>query len=138
MLKPSDVVRKWYVIDAEGSPLGRVAVKAADILRGKNKVSYTPHVDCGDFVAVINCSKVVLTGSKLSQKYYRRHTGYVGHLKETRCDKMLKEKPTSVVYSAVRGMVPKNNLGRGILNRLKLYTDAKHMHDAQRPVQVSV
>ena len=138
MLKPSEVVRRWYVIDAKSKPLGRVAAKAADILRGKNKVRYTPHVDCGDFVAVINCSDVILTGSKLSQKYYRRHTGYIGHLKETRCGKMLKEKPTNVVYSAVKGMVPKNSLGRGILNRLKLYKGAEHMHEAQRPVLISV
>ena len=138
MLKSGEVVRRWYVIDAKSKPLGRVAVKAADILRGKNKVSYTPHVDCGDFVVVINCSDVILTGSKLSQKYYRRHTGYIGHLKETRCDKMLKEKPTNVVYSAVKGMVPKSNLGRGVLNRLKLYTGAEHMHEAQKPVLISV
>ena len=138
MLKSGEVVRRWYVIDAKSKPLGRVAVKVADILRGKNKVSYTPHVDCGDFVVVINCSDVILTGSKLSQKYYRRHTGYIGHLKETRCDKMLKEKPTNVVYSAVKGMVPKSNLGRGVLNRLKLYTGTKHMHEAQKPVLISV
>lgn len=138
MLKSGEVVRRWYVIDAKSKPLGRVAVKAADILRGKNKVSYTPHVDCGDFVVVINCSDVILTGSKLSQKYYRRHTGYIGHLKETRCDKMLKEKPTNVVYSAVKGMVPKSNLGRGVLNRLKLYTGTEHMHEAQKPVLISV
>lgn len=138
MLKSGEVVRRWYVIDAKSKPLGRVAVKVADILRGKNKVSYTPHVDCGDFVVVINCSDVILTGSKLSQKYYRRHTGYIGHLKETRCDKMLKEKPTNVVYSAVKGMVPKSNLGRGVLNRLKLYTGAEHMHEAQKPVLISV
>lgn len=138
MLKPKEVNRKWYVIDAKSQHLGRVAVAAADILRGKNKVCYTPHVDCGDFVIVVNCSDVVLTGNKLSQKYYRRHTGYIGHLKETRCDKMLKEKPTSVVCSAIKGMIPKTTLGRGILSRLKLYAGAEHLHEAQKPVSVSV
>ncbi len=133
MVKPRVVVRRWYVIDAKNKPLGRVAVKVADILRGKHKVSYTPHVDCGDFVVVINCSGVVFTGSKLAQKYYRKHTGYIGHLKETRLDKILKEKPAAVLCSAIRGMVPKNNLGRAALGRLKLYAGSEHRHKAQNP-----
>ena len=133
MVKPKEVLHKWYVIDAKDKPLGRVAVKAADILRGKHKVSYTPHVDCGDFVVVINCSDVMLTGNKFTQKYYRKHTGYIGHLKETRVDKMLREKPTAVLCSAIKGMVPRNTLGRAALGRLKLYAGSEHKHEAQNP-----
>ena len=131
MLKPKEVVRKWYVIDAKGKPLGRVAALAAAILRGKHKASYTPHVDCGDFVVIVNCADVLLAGSKLSQKYYYRHTGYIGHLKEIRCDKLLKEKPNLVMQLAVKGMLPSNSLGRAAFSRLKLYSDESHKHQAQ-------
>lgn len=133
MVKPKEVVRKWYVIDAKNKPLGRVAVKAADILRGKHKVSYTPNVDCGDFVIIVNCADVMLTGNKLTQKFYYKHTGYIGHLKETRCDKLLKEKPTAVVQKAVKGMIPRNALGKSAFGRLKLYAGAEHGHVAQKP-----
>lgn len=133
MVRPKEVVRKWYIIDAKNKPFGRVAVKAVDILRGKHKVSYTPNVDCGDFVIVINCASVMLTGNKLTQKYYYKHTGYIGHLNETRCDKLLKEKPTAVMQKAVKGMIPKNTLGRSALGRLKLYAGAGHCHGAQKP-----
>ncbi len=138
MAKAKDVKRKWYVLDAKGEPLGRVASRAASVLRGKNKVCYTPHVDCGDFVVVINCSGVVLTGNKLTQKFYCRHTGYIGHLKETRCDKLLKESPTDVVRNAVRGMIPRNVLGHAALKRLKLYGGGEHLHQAQGPEVLSL
>ena len=133
MLKPEEVKRKWYIVDAQNKPLGRLAVCIADILRGKNKVNYTPHVDCGDFVVVVNSAKVLLTGNKLTQKYYYRHTGYIGHLKETRCDKLLKEKPNDVLFNAVKGMVPKNTIGRSALGRLKIYSGETHKNVAQKP-----
>ncbi len=133
MQKPAEVERKWYIIDAAGVPLGRTAAKGAVLLRGKNKPSYTPNVDCGDHVIVINCDKVVLTGKKLEQKYYRYHTGYIGGLKEVRYDKLLREKPEFVVYHAVKGMLPKNALGRMALTRLRVYKDAEHKNAAQKP-----
>lgn len=133
MIKPKEVKRRWYVLDAKGKPLGRVAARAATILRGKHKVDYTPHVDCGDFVIIINCADVTLTGNKLVQKYYYKHTGYIGHLKETRYDKLMKEKPVFAVEKAVKGMIPSNTIGRSALSRLKLYSDASHKHTAQKP-----
>ena len=133
MVKPKDVTRKWYVVDAKNKPLGRVAAKVAVLLRGKHKVDYTPHVDCGDFVVVINCADVLLTGNKRTQKYYYKHTGYIGNLKETRYDKLLREKPEFVVQKAVKGMIPSNTIGRDALLRLKVYAGSEHVHQAQKP-----
>ena len=124
MAKPAEIERKWYIIDAAGKPLGRVAVQAADLLRGKLKTTYTPHVDCGDHVIVINCDKVVLTGNKLQQKYYYRHTGYVGHMKATRYDTLMATKPEKAVELAIYGMIPNNTIGRAAMTRLRLYNGA--------------
>ena len=131
MAKPAEIERKWYIIDAAGKPLGRVAVQAADLLRGKLKTTYTPHVDCGDHVIVINCDKVVLTGNKLQQKYYYRHTGYVGHMKATRYDTLMATKPEKAVELAIYGMIPNNTIGRAAMTRLRLYKGADHKHEAQ-------
>ena len=133
MAKPAEIERKWYIIDAAGKPLGRVAVQAADLLRGKLKTTYTPHVDCGDHVIVINCDKVVLTGNKLQQKYYYRHTGYVGHMKATRYDTLMAIKPEKAVELAIYGMIPNNTIGRAAMTRLRLYNGADHKHEAQKP-----
>ena len=133
MAKPAEIERKWYIIDAAGKPLGRVAVQAADLLRGKLKTTYTPHVDCGDHVIVINCDKVVLTGNKLQQKYYYRHTGYVGHMKATRYDTLMATKPEKAVELAIYGMIPNNTIGRAAMTRLCLYNGADHKHEAQKP-----
>ena len=133
MAKPAEIERKWYIIDAAGKPLGRVAVQAADLLRGKLKTTYTPHVDCGDHVIVINCDKVVLTGNKLQQKYYYRHTGYVGHMKATRYDTLMATKPEKAVELAIYGMIPNNTIGRAAMTRLRLYKGADHNHEAQKP-----
>jgi ribosomal protein L13 len=133
MAKPAEIERKWYIIDAAGKPLGRVAVQAADLLRGKLKTTYTPHVDCGDHVIVINCDKVVLTGNKLQQKYYYRHTGYVGHMKATRYDTLMATKPEKAVELAIYGMIPNNTIGRAAMTRLRLYKGADHKHEAQKP-----
>ena len=133
MLKKDTVERKWYVIDAAGKPLGKTAALAADLLRGKLKVDYTPHVDCGDYVIVVNAEKAVLTGKKLEQKYYRTHSGYPGGLKETRYDRLMKQKPELAMRLAVRGMLPKNRLGRAMLKKLKIYAGAEHPHAAQAP-----
>ena len=133
MSKPRDLGRKWYILDARNKSLGRVASKAAVLLRGKHKVDYTPHVDCGDFVVVINCADVLLTGNKSTQKYYYKHTGYIGNLKETRYDKLLKEKPELVMKKAVKGMIPSNSVGRNALLRLKVYSGSEHLHQAQKP-----
>ena len=133
MAKPAEIERKWYLIDAAGKPLGRVAVQAADLLRGKLKTTYTPHVDCGDHVIVINCDKVVLTGNKLQQKYYYRHTGYVGHMKATRYDTLMATKPEKAVELAIYGMIPNNTIGSAAMTRLRLYNGADHKHEAQKP-----
>ena len=133
MAKPAEIERKWYIIDAAGKPLGRVAVQAADLLRGKLKTTYTPHVDCGDHVIVINCDKVVLTGNKLQQKYYYRHTGYVGHMKATRYDTLMATKPEKADELAIYGMIPNNTIGRAAMTRLRLYNGADHKHEAQKP-----
>lgn len=133
MAKPAEIERKWYIIDAAGKSLGRVAVQAADLLRGKLKTTYTPHVDCGDHVIVINCDKVVLTGNKLQQKYYYRHTGYVGHMKATRYDTLMATKPEKAVELAIYGMIPNNTIGRAAMTRLRLYNGADHKHEAQKP-----
>ena len=130
------VVRNWYVLDAAGKPLGKTAVAAADLLRGKNKVTYTPNVDCGDFVIVINADKAVLTGKKLEQKYYRRHSGWVGGLKEVQYKTLMKEKPELAMELAVKGMLQKNKLANSQLTRLRVFRGAEHNHEAPKPVVV--
>ncbi len=133
MQKPSQVERKWYVIDAAGKPLGRVAAQAAVLLRGKHKPTYTPHVDGGDHVIIINCAEAVLTGNKLQNKKYYRHTGYIGHLKEVGYDRLMAEKPEFAMQLAVKGMVPNTHNGRTQLTRLRVYAGAEHVHQAQQP-----
>ncbi len=133
MAKAGEVERKWYVIDAAGKPLGRVAVQAADLLRGKNKTTFTPHVDCGDHVIIINAEKAVLTGNKLTQKTYYRHTGYIGHMKATRYDTLMATKPELALELAIKGMIPDNTIGRQALTRLRVYKGAEHNHAAQKP-----
>jgi large subunit ribosomal protein L13 len=127
------VERKWYVVDAEGQTLGRLASEIAKVLTGKNKPIYTPHVDTGDFVIVINSDKVVLTGKKLDQKLYRWHTGHPGGLREVKYRDMMAKKPEEVVMHAVKGMLPKNTLGRKMLTKLRVYKGTDHNHDAQKP-----
>ncbi len=131
--KPHEVERKWYVIDADGKTLGRLSTQVATILRGKHKPIYTPHVDTGDFVVIVNADKVVLTGKKLDQKMYRWHTGYPGGLKERSYRDMMNTKPEKVVLHAVKGMLPKNSLGRKMLTKLKVYRGSEHKHEAQKP-----
>ena len=138
MAKAETVERKWYVIDAEGLVLGRLATKVAAVLRGKHKPTYTPNIDCGDFVIVINTDKVVLTGKKLEDKFYRYHTGYIGGLKEVAYKKMMAEKSDVAVYEAVRGMLPKNSLGRAMIKKLRVYKGADHNHSAQKPETLKV
>ena len=133
MPKAADITRKWYVVDTEGLALGRVASQVANILRGKNKPIYTPNVDTGDFVIVINASKVILTGKKLDQKIYYKHSGFVGGLKETKYRKLLAEKPEEALRHAVVGMLPKGPLGRQMAKKLKIYAGAEHEHAAQKP-----
>ena len=133
MQKKEAVVRKWYVIDAAGKPMGRSAVVAADLLRGKNAPEFTPHVDCGNFVIIVNADKAVLTGKKLEQKYYQRHTGYVGHLKETTYATLMATRPEKAMELAVKGMIPSNSLGRAQMLRLRLFAGAEHKHQAQKP-----
>ncbi len=138
MAKAETVERKWYVVDAAGVPLGRLASCVASVLRGKNKPTYTPNVDTGDFVIVINTDKTVLTGKKLENKFYRYHTGYIGGLKEISYKKMMAEKSDLAVYEAVKGMLPKNSLGRQMLKKLKVYKGAEHNHAAQKPEELKV
>ena len=138
MAKAETVERKWYVIDAEGVVLGRLATKVAAVLRGKHKPTFTPNVDCGDFVIVINTDKVVLTGKKLEDKFYRYHTGYIGGLKEVAYKKLMAEKSDLAVYEAVRGMLPKNSLGRATIKKLRVYKGAEHNHAAQKPETLKV
>ena len=133
MAHAETVERKWYVVDAAGVPLGRLASRVASVLRGKNKPTFTPNVDCGDFVIIINTDKAVLTGKKLENKFYRYHTGYIGGLKEISYKKMMEEKSDLAVYEAVKGMLPKNSLGRQMLKKLKVYKGAEHNHAAQKP-----
>ena len=138
MVRKEDVVRKWYVLDAAGKPLGKTAALAADLLRGKLKVDYTPHVDCGDYVIVVNAEKAVLTGKKLDKKMYRHHTGYPGGLKEVSYRKMMAKKSDFLLKEAVRGMLPKNPLGYKMLKKLHVYAGAEHAHQAQKPVAYQV
>jgi large subunit ribosomal protein L13 len=133
MAKPQDIERKWYIIDAAGKPLGRVAVVAADILRGKIKPEFTQHVDCGDHVIIINAAGAVLTGKKLEQKYHRTHSGYIGGLKETQYKTIMEQKPELALEYAVKGMVPDTTIGRAALTRLRVYAGAEHKHAAQTP-----
>jgi len=133
MAKPAEVERKWYIIDAAGKPLGRVASAAASILRGKIKPTFTPNVDCGDFVIILNADKAVLTGNKLEQKYYRYHTGYVGGLKEIKYKTLMADKPEKAMTLAVKGMLPHNTIGAKALTRLRVYAGAEHEHAAQNP-----
>ncbi|MEG0229678.1 MAG: 50S ribosomal protein L13 [Oscillospiraceae bacterium] len=133
MPKANEITRKWYVIDAAGIPMGRVAAQAATLLRGKHKVTFAPHADCGDHVIIINCEKAVLTGNKLTQKYHRWHTGWIGHLKEVRYDTLMKTKPEKAMELAVTGMLPKNSLGANCARRLRVYKDATYEQVAQKP-----
>ena len=133
MVRKEDVVRKWYVLDAAGKPLGKTAALAADLLRGKRKVDYTPHVDCGDFVIIINAKDAVLTGNKLTQKYYRTHSGWVGGLKETKYRILMQDKPELAMRVAVRGMMPRNTVTKDSLKRLHVYAGDTHEHQAQKP-----
>jgi large subunit ribosomal protein L13 len=133
MAHAENVVRKWYVVDAEGLTLGRLASRVAAILRGKNKPTFTPNVDTGDFVIIVNTDKVVLTGKKLEKKMYRYHTGFIGHLKEIQYKTLMATKSDVAVYEAVKGMLPKNSLGRKMLTKLKVYKGPEHNHQAQKP-----
>ena len=133
MPKAADIERKWYVVDAEGQVFGRVASQVASILRGKNKPIYTPHVDTGDYVIIINASKAILTGNKLDEKVYYHHSGYAGGLKETKYRKLMAEKPEFAIRRAVVGMLPKGPLGRQMAKKLKVYAGPDHEHAAQKP-----
>jgi large subunit ribosomal protein L13 len=132
--KKEEIDHKWYVVNAEGKVLGRLSTELAKILKGKNKPIYTPHVDTGDFVVVVNAGKVTLTGKKLKDKIYYHHTGYPGGIKEMSAEKLLAKKPTEMIRMAVRGMLPKNSLGRQMLRKLKIYAGPNHPHEAQRPI----
>ena len=133
MANKGNIVRKWYILDAAGKPLGKTATVAATLLRGKHKPEYTPHADCGDYVIVINAEKAVLTGKKLDQKFYRTHSGYVGGLKETKYRKLMQEKPELAMKLAVRGMMPRNIITKDSLTRLKVFRGPEHIHAAQKP-----
>ena len=133
MAKPGQVERKWYVIDAAGKPLGRVAAEAAVLLRGKHKPTFTPHVDCGDNVIIINCAQAVLTGKKLEQKKWQRHTGWIGNLKTTVYSTLMAQRPTKAMELAVGGMIPNTTIGRAAETRLHCYAGAEHPHASQKP-----
>ncbi|MBQ4574805.1 MAG: 50S ribosomal protein L13 [Clostridia bacterium] len=134
MAKAESLERKWYVIDAANKPLGKTAAVAASILRGKHRPEFTPHVDCGEFVIIINAEKAILTGKKLTQKFYRHHSGYIGGLKEISYSKLMAERPEFAMELAVKGMLPKNSIGAKSLTRLKVYRGAEHNQQAQKPV----
>ena len=133
MPKAGDITRKWYVLDAAGKPMGRVAAEAAKLLRGKHKPIFTPNADCGDHVIIINAEKAVLTGAKLDQKMYYHHTGYIGHLKEFKYSTLMKTRPDFAMTLAVKGMVPDTVIGRKALTRLRVFKGAEHVHAAQKP-----
>lgn len=137
-IKNSEIVRDWYIVDAEDKTLGRLASSIAQILRGKNKVNFSPNLDMSDFIIVINADKVVLTGNKQNTKEYWRHTGYPGGQKTVSFKKMLEQKPDQVIRSAVKGMLPHNKLGRKLLNHLKVYSGSSHPHGAQLPKELSI
>ena len=134
MANANNIERRWFVIDAAGQPLGKTAVKAANILRGKHRPEFTPHADCGEFVIIINASKAVLTGKKLEQKYYRHHSGYIGGLKEVQYKTLMATRSDLAMKLAVKGMLPKNSIGAKSLTRLKTFKGAEHDHAAQKPV----
>ncbi len=136
--KPETVCRSWYVIDAEGKVLGRLATEIALRLRGKNKVTYTPHVDTGDYIIVLNAEKIRVTGRKRKQKLYRHHTGYIGNMKEISFEKQIEKDARRVIEHAVRGMLPKNSLGRTMFRKLRVYTGSEHPHSAQQPVELKL
>lgn len=131
--KPAEVKREWFVIDAEGKTLGNVATECAHRLRGKHKATYTPHVDTGDYMVVINAAKVVVTGNKAKNKMYHHHTGYIGNLKSTNFEKLQQTHPERIIELAVKGMLPKNPLGRAMYSKLRVFADANHTHQAQQP-----
>ena len=133
MPKAAEISRKWYVIDAEGKPLGRVAAQAAALLRGRHKTTFTPHVDCGDFVIIVNCDKAVLTGKKLEKKYLRWHTGWIGHLKEIQYATLMQKNPEKAMQVAANGMIPDTVIGRNERRRLHVYAGSEHPHAAQKP-----
>ena len=137
MAKKETVERKWYVIDAADQPLGKTAVKAATILRGKHRPEFTPHVDCGEFVIIINASKAVLTGKKLEQKYYRHHSGYIGGLKEVQYKTLMATKPELAMELAVKGMLPHNSIGAAAATRLKVYAGDAHKQQAKKPIELN-
>ncbi len=136
--KPAEVERKWYVVDAEGKTLGRLASEVASVLRGKNKPIYTPHVDCGDYVIVINAEKVEVTGKKRKEKIYKRHTGYPGGLRELSFEKLQAKKPEEIIKHAVKGMLPDGKLGRQMFKKLKVYAGPEHAHAAQKPETLEI
>ena len=136
MAKVETIERKWYVIDAANKPLGKTAVAAANILRGKHRPEFTPHVDCGEFVIIINADKAVLTGKKLEQKYYRHHSGYIGGLKEIQYKTLMATRPEKALELAVKGMLPHNAIGAKAFTRLKVYAGAEHAHAAQKPIEL--
>ena len=136
MAKAETIERKWYVIDAADKPLGRTAVTAANILRGKHRPEFTPHVDCGEFVIIINAEKAILTGKKLEQKYYHRHSGYIGGLKSVQYKTLMATKPELAMELAVKGMLPHNTLGDKAMTRLKVYAGAEHSQAAQKPIEL--
>ncbi|MBR6033677.1 MAG: 50S ribosomal protein L13 [Clostridia bacterium] len=131
--KSSEIERKWYVLDASGKPLGRVATEAAKLLRGKHKPTYTPNIDTGDNVIILNCKDAVLTGKKLDQKVYKRHSGYIGGMHETSARVMMENNPEKAMYIAVKGMLPKNSLGRQMIRKLRVYAGSEHENQAQKP-----
>ena len=136
--KPGELERRWYLVDAEGKTRGRLATQLADVLRGKGKPQYTPHVDTGDFVVVVNAEKIAVTGKKLDEKIYYRHSGYPGGLKERTLREQLDRRPTEVLRTAVKGMLPKNRLARQQITKLKVYAGAEHPHEAQKPEPLEV
>ena len=138
MARPLEVERRWYVVDAEGQTLGRLAAEIARVLRGKSKPQYTPHVDTGDFVVVVNAERIVVTGRKAEQKVYRRHSGYPGGLKTTSYEQLLERQPTEILRKAVKGMMPKTRLARQQLRKLKIYAGPEHPHAAQSPKKLEV
>jgi len=136
--KKEELDYQWYLVNAEGKVLGRLSTELAKILRGKNKPTYTPHLDTGDFVVVVNAAKVTLTGKKMKDKIYYHHTGYPGGIKEINAEKLLAKKPAEMIRMAVRGMLPKNSLGRQMLRKLKIYAGPNHPHEAQKPIPLEL
>jgi len=136
--KKEELEYKWYLVNAEGKVLGRLATELVKILKGKNKPTYTPHLDTGDFVIVVNAGKVTLTGKKMKDKIYYHHTGYPGGIKEMNAEKLLAKKPTEMIRMAVKGMLPKNSLGRQMIRKLKIYAGPNHPHEAQKPVAINI